>query len=56
MNQNRDQGHVKHSFTFGDETATDGDVSGRVTEGETAEGGWGTEEFVSHTKLESTEQ
>ena len=52
-NQNRD---LEYTVVFDDEIATDEELSGRVTVGDIAEGGWGTCEFVSHTKLESTKQ
>ena len=54
VNQNRDQDHVKYNVVFDDRAAARKAVSGRVTEGEKAESGWGTDKFISHTKLEST--
>ena len=56
MNQNSDEDHVEYTAVFGDRTATHEDVSGRVTVGIRAENGWGICKFISHTKLESTEQ
>ena len=56
VNQNRDQDHVEYIEVFDDEAAAFGDVSDRVTEGERAKVGWGEQELVSHTKLESTKQ
>ena len=56
VNQNRNGDHVEHTVVFEDDAATHGDVSGRVVERERAESGWGEPEFISHTKLESTDQ
>ena len=56
VSQNRDQDHIEYTVAFDDRTAARVAVSGRVTVGERAVNGWGKRKFISHTKLESTEQ
>ena len=49
------QDHVEYTVKFDDRAAIE-NMSDRVTEGERFKIGWGTDTFVSHTKLESTKQ
>ena len=56
VNQNRDQDHVEDTVALDDKAAAKEAVSGRVTVGERAMTGWGKRKFISHTRLESTEQ
>ena len=58
VNLNSDEDHVEYTVVFEDDAATHEDVSGRVlvTVGTRAKNGWGKGKFISHTKLESTEQ
>ena len=56
VNQNRDQDHVEYTAVFDDRVAAKEAVTGRVTVGIRAKSGWGKRKFISHNKLESTEQ
>ena len=54
VNHNNDQDHYEDTVNFDDEAVAAGDVSDRVTSGERARWGWGDDQFISHTTVESS--